>query len=92
MTAQPEPTRPPVHESFQVEGSKIVDRIKELIHEGNVRRVSIKQGDRTIVEFPLTVGVVGVAVAPTLAAAGAIAALITDCTIEVERDDEQPQP
>ncbi len=85
MSAQPEPTRPPLRESFKVDGSQIIDQIKKLLHEGNVRRVIIKQGDRTIVEFPLTVGVVGAAVAPMLAAAGAIAALITDCTIEVER-------
>ncbi len=66
-------------------GSQIIDTIKNLVHEGNVRRISIKQDGRIIAEFPLTFGVVGAALAPALAAAGAIAALVTDCTIEVER-------
>ena len=64
--------------------AEIFDTIENVIHEGNVRRISIKQGDRTIAEFPLTIGVVGAALAPTLAAIGAIAALVSDCTIEVE--------
>jgi Domain of unknown function (DUF4342) len=75
-------------ESFKVEGGQLLDKMKELIHEGNVRRIIIKQGDRTVVEFPLTIGAVGVLVAPWLAAVGALAALLTDCTIEVERTDE----
>jgi hypothetical protein len=74
-------------ESFRVDGGQLIDKVKELLHEGNVRHVSIKSGDRTIVEFPLTLGVVGVAFAPMLAAVGAIAALVKDCTIEVERDE-----
>jgi hypothetical protein len=69
-------------ESVQVKGSELIDRVKTLIHEGNVRRVVIKQGEDTIVEFPLTLGVVGAVLVPILAAAGAI----TDCTIEVERE------
>ena len=72
-------------ESFKVAGQQLVDAVKKLIHEGNVRRVIIKQHGRTIVEFPLTVGVVGAVVAPILAAVGALAAVLTDCTIEVER-------
>ena len=64
--------------------SQIIDTIKNLVHEGNVRRISIKQDGRTIAEFPLTFGVVGAALTPALAAAGAIAALVTDCTVEVE--------
>jgi hypothetical protein len=72
-------------ESIKVSGTHLLDAFKSLIHEGNVRRVIIKQDDRTIAEFPLTVGVVGAALAPPLAAVGAIAALITECTIEVER-------
>jgi hypothetical protein len=74
-------------ESFRVDGGQLLDKVKELLHEGNVRRVSIKQGERTIVEFPLTLGVVGVALAPVLAGVGAIAALVKDCTIEVERGE-----
>jgi hypothetical protein len=75
-------------ERFQVNGTEILGEVKRLIHEGNVRRVIIKQGEQTILEFPLTVGVVGIALAPTLAAVGAIAALVADCTIEVERSEE----
>jgi hypothetical protein len=74
-------------ESLTGKGSEILDTIKDMVHEGNVRRVTIKQSGETIAEFPLTIGVVGVAIAPVLAALGAIAALATDCTIEVERVD-----
>ena len=72
-------------ESIKVEGGQILDQVKKLIEEGNVRRIVIKQDGRTIVEFPLTIGVVGVVFAPMLAAVGAIAALLTECTIEVTR-------
>lgn len=72
-------------ESFKASGGQLLDKVRDLIHEGNVRRVRIKQGDRIVVEFPLTVGVVGAALAPILAAVGAIAALVAECTIEVER-------
>jgi hypothetical protein len=74
-------------ESFKVEGGQLLDEFKRLIHEGNVRRVVIKRDGESIVEFPLTVGVVGAALMPALAAVGAIAALVTECTIEVERDE-----
>jgi hypothetical protein len=77
-------------ETIKVEGGQLIDRVKQLIHEGNVRRVIIKQGEHTIVEFPLTIGVVGALLAPALAALGAIAALITECTIEVERSEVIP--
>jgi hypothetical protein len=73
-------------ESIKVEGGQVVDQVKHLIHEGNVRRIVIKQGDRSVAEFPLTFGVVGALVAPVLAAVGALAALLTDCTIDVERE------
>jgi hypothetical protein len=72
-------------ESFKVAADQLVDSVKKLLHEGNVRRVIIKQDTRTIAEFPLTVGVIGAVLAPMLAAVGAIAAVVTDCTIEVER-------
>jgi hypothetical protein len=75
-------------ETIKVEGGQLIDQIKRLVHEGNVRRIVIKQGERTIVEFPLTIGVVGVVLVPVLAAAGALAALLTNCTIEVEREAE----
>jgi hypothetical protein len=72
-------------ESFKVAADQLVDAIKQILHEGNVRRVIIKQDGRTVVEFPITVGVIGTVFAPMLAAAGALAAVLTDCTIEVER-------
>ena len=78
-------------ESVAAAGNQVIETMKNLIHEGNVRRISIKQEGRTIAEFPLTFGVVGAALAPVLAAAGAIAALVTDCTIEVQRDEDLPQ-
>ncbi len=77
-------------ESFKVAGGQLVDAVKKLVHEGNVRRVIIKQGDQVVVEFPLTVGVIGTVLAPVLAAIGAIAALINDCTLEVERVRTKP--
>ena len=72
-------------ESFKVAAEQLVDAVKKLLHEGNVRRIVIKQEGKTVAEFPLTVGVVGTVVAPVLAAVGALAAVLTDCTIEVER-------
>jgi uncharacterized protein DUF4342 len=79
-------------QSFKVSGDELVKRVKELIHEGNVRRVVVKQGERTVVEFPVTVGVVGALMAPALAALGAVAALLSECTIEVERETAAPSP
>ncbi len=72
-------------ESFKVAGHQLVDAVKTLLHEGNVRRIVIKHEGRTVVEFPLTVGVIGAVLAPVLAAVGAIAAVLTECTLEVER-------
>ncbi|MGE5123238.1 MAG: DUF4342 domain-containing protein [Acidobacteriaceae bacterium] len=73
-------------EEFQVKGEEIVSKIKELIHEGNIRRVIIKNEDgRTLIDIPLTIGVVGALVAPQLAAIGAIAALLTHGSIVVEK-------
>jgi Domain of unknown function (DUF4342) len=72
-------------ESFKVAGGQLIDMVKKIVHEGNVRRVVIKQDTRIIAEFPLTVGVIGTVLAPMLAAIGAIAAFMNECTIEVER-------
>lgn len=74
-------------ETFKVEGGQLLDKVKQIIREGNVRRVIIKQGDRVVAEFPLTVGVVGAVFAPMLAAVGAIAALVTECSIVIERSE-----
>lgn len=74
-------------EEFKVSGEELLKKVKELLAEGNVRRISIKNKDgRTVVEFPMTIGVVGALIAPMLAAVGAIAALLTECTIAVERE------
>jgi hypothetical protein len=77
-------------ETISAEGGALLEEVTRLVHEGNVRRIIIKQGADTVVEFPLTVGVAGALIAPWLAAAGAIAALITDCSIEVERVGDAP--
>lgn len=75
-------------EEFSVNGDQVVEKVKQLIKEGNVRRVIIKnEKGESIMEFPVTAGVVGVLLLPTLAALGAAAALMTQCTIAVERRD-----
>src|SRR6266705_147366 len=89
---QTEPTsnveqKPNYQEELQVMGEQLLTRVKELLHEGNVRRIIIKQEGRSIMEFPLTVGVVGVVAAPVLVAIGAISALIAQCSIEVVRSE-----
>ncbi|HZR39242.1 MAG TPA: DUF4342 domain-containing protein [Ktedonobacteraceae bacterium] len=76
-------------EELQVVGEQLLTKVKELIHEGNVRRIIIKQeGGNTILEIPLTVGVVGILALPQLAAIGAVCALVTRCSIEVVRTEE----
>lgn len=81
------------YETFKVQGGQMLDQVNKLIREGNVRRIIIKQDSRVVAEFPLTFGVVGALIAPALAAIGAIAALIAECTIVVERTDaETAQP
>ena len=77
-------------EEFEVLGSELVDRVKALVREGNVRRVMVKDQDgRILMEFPLTVGVIGAVLAPILAALGAIAALAMRYTLIVERRPEE---
>ena len=76
-------------EKFTVSGSQLVEKVKQLIHEGNIRRVRLIHKERTIFEIPLTIGAPAAAAvilaAPLLAALGAFAALVTECTIEVEK-------
>ena len=75
-------------EEFKVEGEKLIAKIKEILHEGNIRRIIIKDKEgKTVMEIPMTLGVVGVLIAPQLAAIGAIAALITEATIVVEKSE-----
>lgn len=74
-----------VWERAKVEGKDLLGYVQRIVAEGNARRIIIKQKGRNIAEFPLTVGVVGAVLAPMLAAVGAIAALATECTVEIER-------
>ncbi len=71
-------------------GDELVARVRGLVSEGNVRRIIIKHDDRTLLEIPLTLGVVGALLAPQVAALGALAALVTRCTITVEREEPEP--
>lgn len=76
-------------EEFKVNGEDLLKKVKAIIAEGNVRKITVKNKEgKSIVELPLTVGVVGAALAPLLAAVGAIAALVTECTIVVEREEK----
>ena len=78
-------------EEFQVSGDKLVAKLKEIVHEGNIRRVTIKnEKGRVLIDIPLTLGVVGALLAPQLAAVGAIAALVAQCTLVVEKVAEEP--
>jgi len=76
-------------EKYTVSGSELVEKVKQLIHEGNIRRVRVIYQGRTMLEVPLSIGApaaaIGIMVAPVLAALGAFAALVTECTIEVEK-------
>lgn len=77
-------------EEFRVEGEKLIGKIKEVIHEGNIRRIIIKDKEgKTILEIPMTFGVVGALIAPQLAAIGAIAALLAEATVVVEKEEMQ---
>jgi len=82
---------PEYREELHVMGEQLVTTVEQLIHEGNVRRIIIKQEGHTVLEIPLTIGVVGVLVAPMLAAVGAIGAAVTNCTIEVVRTEPSAQ-
>ncbi len=79
-------------EKFTVSGSQLVEKVKQLIHEGNIRRVRVLREGRTVLEIPLSVGApaaaLGIMMAPVLAALGAFAALVTECTIEVEKIED----
>ena len=81
------------NEKFTVSGSQLVDKVKQLIREGNIRRVRVIHEGRTVLEVPLSVGApaaaIGIMVAPVLAALGAFAALVTECTIEVEKIEDR---
>ena len=75
-------------EEFQVKGEQLLAKVKDLVHQGNIRRLVIANEDgRTLVEIPLTVGVVGALLLPVAAAVAAIATVVTDCSVRVERTD-----
>jgi len=77
-------------EVFSISGEELVSTIKKLVHQGNIRRISIENKDgKTLLEIPLTLGVIGALLLPTLAALGALAAIITECKLVVERMDEE---
>ncbi|OGD63596.1 hypothetical protein A2160_01870 [Candidatus Beckwithbacteria bacterium RBG_13_42_9] len=81
------PARKKKTETFKVRGEELIKKVKELVKEGNVRYITIKdKKGKTLIMFPLTVGVIGAVIAPVLAAVGAIAALVSECTITVERE------
>jgi DNA-binding Lrp family transcriptional regulator len=71
---------------------QVVNQLKKLVEEGNIRRVVVRQRGRTIAEFPLTAGVIGAVIAPVAAAIGALSALVTECSIEVEKTVPEPEP
>ena len=83
-------TEEKVHsEEFRVNGEELLGRIKNLVNEGNIRRIIIKDKEgKVIFEIPLTFGILGALIAPQLAAIGAIAALVTEATVVVEKDDK----
>jgi hypothetical protein len=82
-------------ESIKGDAHTILEKIKAIVHEGNVRRIVVQHDGRTVAEFPLTAGVLGAVLAPALAAIGALVAMLKDCTIQVERvrqtDAERPK-
>lgn len=78
-------------ETHKVTVDKALEKIKQLLREGNVTRIRIKQGERVVADVPVTLGVVAALLAPLAAAIGAIAAVATRCTIEVERDNQQEE-
>ena len=78
------------HEEFKVDGAEVKEKVKEIIREGNARKIIIKnEAGKTVLELPLTIGVVGAVIAPMLAAVGAAAALLTSCTIIVEKKEKE---
>jgi hypothetical protein len=78
-------------EEFKITGDQVLTKVKELVHEGNIRRITLKNEEgKTLIEIPLTLGVVGALLLPVWAAIGAVAALATHCSILVERNEAQP--
>lgn len=75
-------------ETFKLDGGKVLDKIKELIHQGNIRRITLKnEAGKTLIEIPLTLGLVGAALLPVFAAVGALAAVVTHMVLVVEKTE-----
>jgi hypothetical protein len=79
-----------IREEIRVRGNQVVDKVGEVVAAGNVRSIIVTHDGKTVLELPLTVGVIGTLLAPQLAALGAVAALLTECTIEIVRGPEPP--
>lgn len=79
-------------EEVKVSGGQLVDKVLGLIHEGNVRRIHVRQNGKTVLELPLTIAAVGVVIAPAIAVLGTIAALATQCSIAIEREERTDGP
>lgn len=77
-------------QTIETSGERVISTIKELIEAGNVRRIRVRQKDRVVAEFPLTIGVIGTLIAPIAAAIGALTAVLTECSIDVERVQQDP--
>lgn len=80
----------PIIETIAVQNDPFIERIEQRVHEGNVRRIKIKQGAQTVAEFPLKRGVVGTIATPILAAINTLATALTDCKIEIEQESTMP--
>lgn len=76
-------------EEFYVKGNEVLEKVKEIIQKGNATRVKIKHKDKVLIDIPVTVGAVGAILAPYLAAIGVVAALLTQCSVEIERESDQ---
>ena len=82
----------PGRERYKVAGDRVIAKLKELLHEGNIRHIVIKNDEgKTLIEIPVTIGVAGALLVPVWAAVGAVAAVVTNCTIEVERQDRDEE-
>ena len=78
-------------QTIETTGDQLVATVHKIVEAGNVRRIRVRQKDKVIAEFPLTVGVIGTVIAPVLAAIGALAAVMTECTIDVEKVEQHEE-
>lgn len=88
MTTTENPTT--TTETIQCTGAGLADKVKELVHQGNVRRITVRHDGNIVLSIPVTLGVVGTLLVPWAAAVGAVAAILTNCSLEVERQSDSP--